>query len=245
MTFNLDLDQGLSADAGGAPQHDPSLPTLVTLLLDRSGSMQSIKEDTIGAVNSYVSDLSREDADIRVSLVLFDHYASGPGNNGMQLEKLCVAKPARTFQPLGPSDYRPRGQTPLIDAACATIRAIEQSLEGRRANVVLAIQTDGKENASTENKWADLRSLVSEKEAEGWQFIFMGAGIDAYSESAQMGISPEKTLSYGKDARGTRESFAAMAANTRAYASSGDAESMLSTDEQKSRSGDLYWAGGR
>ncbi len=208
--------------------------TLVTLLLDRSGSMQSVKEDTIGAINAYLGTLRESAGDIRFSLVMFDSDFS----NGMSLQKFCVAKKVAKVDDLTSSDFMPRGGTPLIDAACATIRAVAESLEGREdTRVVIAIQTDGSENTSVENSWADLKSLIEEKEKMGWEFIFMGCGIDAYSQGAKMGISRAKTLSYGKDRAQTRAAFEATATNTALYAT-GAAACMDYSFAQKHSSGD-------
>jgi uncharacterized protein YegL len=124
--------------------------TLVTLLLDRSGSMQSVKDDTIGAINSYIEELKSSKSKIHFSLILFDSFGGG-----CDLEKVYVAEKIKNVDPLTSKDFNPRGGTPLIDASCTTIRAVEESIKGKDANVVFAIQTDGNENQSVENSWAD------------------------------------------------------------------------------------------
>jgi uncharacterized protein YegL len=211
--------------------------TLVTLLLDRSGSMQSLKSDTIGAINAYREELRRSAEDIRYSQVHFDTPASGR----MGLERVCVAEPIASVPDMTEADYHPRGSTPLIDAACATIRAVADSLSdpdrAARTKVVIAIQTDGMENASVENSWTDLKALIAEKEKAGWQFVFMGAGIDAYAQGERMGIARDNTLSYGTDRRATKAAFAATARNTASFAA-GSRASMHYSDEQKQAAGD-------
>jgi Mg-chelatase subunit ChlD len=187
--------------------------TLVTLLLDRSGSMQSAKDDTIGAVNAYLAGLRAGGSDIRFSLVLFD--TDGPD---MSLEKVHVARRIAEVPDLVPDAYIPRGSTPLIDAACTTIRAVAASLEGREAKPVIVIQTDGEENASRENSWADLKALVAEKERAGWDFVFMGCGIDAYAQGAQMGIAPDRTMAYRRAPAETAAAFEGLAEATVALA---------------------------
>jgi hypothetical protein len=85
--------------------------------------------------------------------------------------------------------------------------------------VVICIQTDGQENSSTEHSWNELNALVKEKAALGWQFNFMGVGIDAYDQGARMGIAPAATVAYDhRDPQATRAVFAASAENTRDYA---------------------------
>lgn len=156
----------------------------------------------------------------------------------MHLEKTHVAVPVRDVSDLTEADFLPRGNTPLIDAAVTTIRAIEESLTGRSdVKVVLAIQTDGQENKSVENTWDDLKALVAEKEKLGWEILFMGAGIDAYDQGARMGVARSKTLSYGVGAAETRAAFGATAEKTVLY-SAGAAASMAYTAEEKLRAGD-------
>ena len=212
-----------------------STKTLATLLLDRSGSMQSVRDDTVGAINAWLSELRKAKGEIRFSLVMFDEY------DGMDLQKIHVAVPVGEVADLVENQFRPRGQTPLIDAACTTIRAVRESLAGRSddVKVVFAIQTDGFENASRENRWEDLRALVEECETEGWQFNFMGCGIDAYGQAARMGIVADRTVSYMKAPVETRQAFRAMAVNTRRYAD-GEADCLFFSKEQKMRSGDRF-----
>lgn len=217
-----------------APETPPQ-KTLVTLLLDRSGSMQSVRDDTVGAINAWLEELRRTEAEMRFSLVLFDK-----DRGGVDLQKLHVAVPIREVPDLRPDQFRPRGVTPLLDAACTTIRAVRESLEGRDdVKVIFAIQTDGQENASRENGWEDLRALISECEGAGWQFTFMGCGIDAYGQGARMGIRSENTVSYGKDPLATRAAFLSTAQNVAEYASGTRAEVSYSLD-QKRRSGDRF-----
>jgi hypothetical protein len=211
--------------------------TLTTLLLDRSGSMQSLHAQTLAAINGWLGELRGSGEDIRLSLVQFDH-----ADGAMQLEKTHVARRIAEVPDLAGSDFRPRGTTPLIDAAMETIAAIRASLEGRAdVKVVMAIQTDGHENASRRFRWEDLRREIAAREAEGWEFVFMGAGLgrDTYAMGARMGIAAEKTLSYGTDMEATRTAFRETGRNTAMYAS-GAAMSMAYTSLQKSASGDVF-----
>lgn len=211
--------------------------TLVTLLLDQTGSMNKVKSQTIEAINAYISHLKEGGDDIRFSLIMFD--APWPAEQ-MELEKLHVGRKIAEVPELMDADYQPRGMTPLIDAAFQTIRAVEASLKGKSGTkVVIAIQTDGDENASRENSWNDLKALIADKERDGWQFNFMGAGINAYQQSERMGISRSKTISYGMDKKSTHSAFEATASVTRAFASG----SILSTnyaDTDKLAAGDNW-----
>jgi hypothetical protein len=214
--------------------------TLVTLLLDRSGSMQKIKDDTIGGVNAYVESLQdgakTSDGDTRFSLVLFDtEYRVG-----MKLETVHQAIKVQDVPALTSATYTPRGGTPLIDAAVTTIHAVAASVAERPdVKIVIAIQTDGDERDSRENTWDGLKSLIAEKEAAGWQFIFMGAGIDAYAQGARMGLKADKILSYGTDKAATASAFRSTGLNTALYASGASDDTSYSSS-QKLAAGDLY-----
>jgi hypothetical protein len=206
---------------------------LVTFLLDRTGSMESIKDDTIGAFNAYLGGLKQGAEDIDFTFVQFDSQS---------LDKVCVRQPIAKVDALNDATYQPRAATPLIDAAYKTIKAVEKSLNGEvdKIKVVICIQTDGHENASTEHTWADLNALIKEKTAAGWQFNFMGAGIDAYDQGARMGIMAESTVSYdSSDRAATMDVFASSASNTRAFASGLSASTSYSA-AQKSSAGDKF-----
>ena len=234
--------------------------TLVTLLLDRSGSMETIRKETVQGINAWLAELRKSRDDMRFSLIQFDQHqdieslAGNKPSGGMCLEKTYETVPVAEIPDMTLDMFHPRGGTPLIDAACATIRAIDAGLRNRKADkegkkkkknrkgandirIILAIQTDGRELHSVENSWKDLKSLVNEKEAEGWEILFMGAGIDAYNQAGLMGISKDKTLSYGIDMTATRNAFAATAQKSVLYAS-GNVASMNYTRAEKRSAGD-------
>ena len=213
--------------------------TLVTLLLDRSGSMQAVKDDTLAALNGYLAELRQTEADIRFSLVLFDSH-----RHGLDLERVVVGEKVAKVRDLGPEDFRPRGSTPLIDAACSTIQAVEESLGALKTtpNVVIAIQTDGMENASREFRWDDLKALIARKEAQGWQFVFMGCGIDAYDQGRRMGLREDRVVSYGRERETTRAAFSAHARRTKDLAEGASAEIAFSPAE-KEAAGDRWRKG--
>lgn len=216
----------------------PSSKTLTTLLLDRSGSMDSLHAQTITAINGWLAELRGSGEDIRLSFIQFDHHGGE-----ICLEKVHVARRITEVSDLAPADFQPRGSTPLIDAAMDTIHAIGKSLEGPRGTgvkVVIAIQTDGWENASRRYRWDDLKAEIERREASGWEFVFMGAGLGkaTYQMSARMGISAEKTISYGTDMEETRAAFRATAQNTVRY-SAGIMARMAYSAPQKRASGDV------
>lgn len=206
--------------------------TLVTFLLDKSGSMTHGLDDTIGAFNIYLDGLRKSD-DIQFTLLQFDSF---------DIEKTAVNMTPRDVPNLDRKTFIPRGGTPLIDAAYKTIRAVERQVEAatEKPKVVICIQTDGQENESREHKWEELSDLIKEKTAAGWEFVFMGASIDAYEQGSRMGISRASTVSYdSRDRAATESAFAFTASNAVNFAA-GRSASAGYTTHQKKMSGDKF-----
>jgi hypothetical protein len=207
--------------------------TFVSFLLDETGSMQSIKDDTIGGFNAYVETLQQDGAGILFSLVSF---------NSSVTQKRYVAEPIDKVEPLTDATYQPRAMTPLIDASVKIIKATDEAVRQRTddPNVVIVMQTDGHENVSTEYTNVDLAALIKEKEAAGWQFVFLGAGLDAFAAARAAGIDidAQQVVAYARDK--SPEVFAATAANVQGYARSGMAEALRYSPEQRADVGDQY-----
>lgn len=206
-------------------------PTLVTFLLDRSGSMAAIRDDTIGAFNTYLDGLRA--GKITFSFLQFD---------SMSIDTLVKNVPIRDVPALTQETFVPRGQTPLIDACYKTIKAVEEALTRRDDNpkVVICFQTDGRENASRQHSMAELGDLIKEKTALGWQFNFMGASIDAYAHAHSMGISEAQTMSYdSRDKGATNTAFMASSASTMRFAS-GEAKTSAYLASEKRAAKDAF-----
>lgn len=210
---------------------DTDQRTLVTFLLDETGSMESIKDDTIGGFNSYLSRLKASETPIDFTLIKFD---------SRRIEKVWVAAPVADVKELDETTYQPGAATPLIDAAYKTIKAIEKFLNGQKPKVIVCIQTDGHENASTEHSWEELNALIKEKTAAGWQFNFLGTGIDAYDTGARMGVAAASTMSTGRSGQHVRASYAAAGESALRYASGRASSSEFSMAERRS-SGDRFY----
>jgi uncharacterized protein YegL len=209
--------------------------TSITFLLDKSGSMEAIRDDTIGAFNAYLDELKKDSEGIQLSLVLFD---------SISVEKVHVNRPLAEVPPLGRKVYVPHGSTPLIEAVHKTIKAVEKATEGDTdTKVIICIQTDGQENSSSrEYTWDGLNAIIKEKTAAGWQFNFMGASIDAYQQASRMGIGVGQTMSYdSRDAGATKAAFVGSASNVRSYVGGQSLNTSYSTD-QKNAAGDVYAA---
>lgn len=208
--------------------------TVVTLLLDRSGSMGGIKNETIEGYNSYICGL-REDPKVKIDYTFLQF-------DSISVDKVLENVPIKDVPLLTAETFQPRGATPLLDAAFETIEAVESAV--RRAKddpqVVICIQTDGQENKSRSHTWAELSKLIEAKQEAGWQFTFLGAGINAYDQAARLSINTANTISYGTDMGATRAAFSSLSANTVAYASTGNAASINFSSIQKNAAGDRF-----
>lgn len=208
-------------------------PTLITFLLDRTGSMADIKQSTIDAYNAYLKTLREGAGDSeRYTLLQFDSYS---------VDKTCSDVHPKDAPELNDANYQPRASTPLIDASYETIKAVERKLgDDKTTKVVICIQTDGLENASTVHTFDELNALIKEKIALGWQFNFFGVGIDAYTQAERMGISLASTMAYNpNDAVATASAFVSNAVNTRAFAA-GLASDTSYMGAQKLAAGDKF-----
>lgn len=202
-------------------------PTVISFLLDETGSMNSIKDDTIGGFNAYLDGLS---GNIEFTLVKFD---------SMKIEKVCVGLPVEEVERLNEFNYHPGAATPLIDAAYKTIAATRDLVGKRHDNpvVIVVIQTDGIENSSTEYTNGDLAALIKELTMAGWQFVFLGADIDAYAQAGKWGISRGSTVSYTKGR--TYETMRNLRGSTMSVVNSGGAVGMSFSARQKAEMGDF------
>ena len=177
--------------------------TEITIVLDRSGSMGSVKEATIEAFNGFLHSQKTGDGDVQFSLVQFDD----------QYEPLLTAVPMAQVADLTPTTYEPRGSTALLDAIGRTIvetgQRLSQMPEPQRPGTVLfVIQTDGFENASHTFRLEQINSMIAEQRQKYlWEFIFLGANQDAIASAAHFGIAAGQALTYSPNARGTRGVF--------------------------------------
>lgn len=188
--------------------------TLVTFLLDRSTSMLNCKDATIEAYNAYITGLKEERGDgfkCEFTFLTFSSYG---------LNRVHLCEPIQNIPRLDHHTYQPAGNTPLIDSCMQTILALEESLAKRSDNpkVVVCFQTDGDENCSSQYSTMQLKTKIEECQGKGWQFNFMGAGLNGYAMAAQYGIHRESVMSYDHRSKGaTLQAFMANASNTRSY----------------------------
>jgi uncharacterized protein YegL len=165
--------------------------TEIIFLLDRSGSMAGLEGDTIGGFNAFVEKQSKLEGETILTAVLFDD----------EYEVLWNGIDANNLR-LTDKEYYVRGCTALLDAVGKTIlnvgyRLSNTSEDMRPGNVIFVITTDGMENASREFSYKKIKELIKhQQEKYGWEFIFMGANIDAAKEADNIGISIENAYSF-------------------------------------------------
>ncbi len=173
----------------------------LVFILDKSGSMQPLTDDTIGGFNSNI-EKHKEDGDAFVTTVLFDN----------RYRIIHDRIPINEVPVLTKKDYEAEGSTALFDAVGRTISHIEEvhryiRKEDIPESVLFVIITDGMENASIEYRGNQIRAMVEKKKADGWNFIFIGAGIDAYSEAADLGIGQGAAFDISPSRAGIHEAF--------------------------------------
>lgn len=181
--------------------------TELVFVLDRSGSMAHLEEDTIGGFNRMIAQQRDGPGDARVTVVLFDTQYEVL-YNGMKIEDI---------PPMTNKEYYARGLTALLDAVGKTIDDVGERLsampeEERPGKVVFVITTDGMENASHSYSLEKVKAMVEHQKSKyGWDFLFFGADIDAIGEAKSIGISAEKAMRVCADAEGIKYSYQCMA----------------------------------
>ena len=180
--------------------------TELVFILDRSGSMSGLESDTIGGYNAMLEKQKKEAGEATVTTVLFDD----------QYELLHDRIDLKGTAPITDREYYVRGCTALLDAIGKTIQKIANvqkhtSPENRADKVLFVITTDGMENASREYTYDKIHALVERQKQEyGWEFLFLGANIDAISTARRFGIGADRAVNYHADSQGTRLNYDAV-----------------------------------
>ena len=179
--------------------------TELVFILDRSGSMAGLESDTIGGFNSLIDKQKKVDGKAFVTTVLFDNQQKTVH------DRVDLAEVA----PMTEKEYYVGGSTALLDAVGDTVTHIEKIHKYVRpedvpAHTMVVITTDGMENSSHRWRAADVKKLVERKKEGGWEFLFLGANIDAVSEAARFGIDADRAVRYCNDSVGVRKNFSAV-----------------------------------
>jgi uncharacterized protein YegL len=173
--------------------------TEVVFILDRSGSMSGLESDTIGGFNSMIDKQRKEEGEAYISTVLFDD----------QTEILYDRVPVKKVEPMTDRQYYVRGCTALLDAIGGAIHHISNvhkyaREEDRPEKTLFIITTDGMENASRIYDYERVRRMVEkEQEKNGWEFLFLGANMDAIKQAGRFGITADRAINYECDRAGT------------------------------------------
>ncbi len=171
--------------------------TEIIFLLDRSGSMEGLEDDTIGGFNSFIKHQRKLAGEVLVTTVLFDNQYEILWN-GAKAEEVNLTK----------ENYFVRGSTALLDAVGRTILEVAHRVTRTEAKVVFVITTDGLENASREFTYKKVKQLIEQhQEKYKWEFIFLGANIDVPSEAESLGIKPELAFSFEASSDGVENMY--------------------------------------
>ena len=182
--------------------------TELVFILDRSGSMSRLTADTIGGFNSMIEKQKAEPGEAYVTTVLFDD----------EYETLHDHLPLEKIKPMTNKEYFARGMTALLDAVGMTIHSVGARLsatpeEERPDKVIVVITTDGMENASREYSREQVRDMITHQQDKySWNFIFLGANMDAVAEAAKLGIDADFARNYTASNVGTANLYAGVSA---------------------------------
>lgn len=180
--------------------------TEIVFILDRSGSMSGLEKDTIGGYNSLIKKQKKEEGEAYISTVLFDDRTEVL-HDRVGLDKI---------KPMTEEEYYVRGCTALLDAVGGAIHHIGNvhkyaREEDRPEKTLFIITTDGQENSSRMYTYEKVKRMVErQKEKYGWEFLFLGANIDAVEEAGRFGIKPERAVNYECDEIGTAVNYRAL-----------------------------------
>lgn len=177
--------------------------TEIVFILDRSGSMSGLEADTVGGFNSMIEKQKNAEGEALISTVLFDNTS----------EVIHDRVSVQSIKPMTRDDYTVRGCTALLDAIGGAIHHIGNVHKYARAedvpeHTLFVITTDGMENASHRYSSEKVKKMIErQKEKYGWEFLFLGANIDAVETARHFGISEDRAVNYHSDSEGTQLNY--------------------------------------
>ncbi|NLP48377.1 MAG: VWA domain-containing protein [Clostridiales bacterium] len=191
--------------------------TELVFILDKSGSMMGLEKDTIGGYNSMLEKQKAVEGQCRITTVLFDH----------DYELLHDRIDLEAVGPISGKEYQVGGSTALLDAIGRTIHKIANvqkntAKEHRAEKILFVIITDGEENSSREYSAQKVKDLIEKQKTKyDWEFIFLGANIDAVETAGRFGIAPDRAVDYLADSQGTKLNYDAMSKTVAGFRATG------------------------
>ncbi|WP_279125003.1 vWA domain-containing protein [Holdemania filiformis] len=201
----------------------------IVFILDRSGSMAGLEQDTIGGFNGLIEKQKQEASSARVSLILFDD----------RTEVILDRVPIEDIGSLSEEEYYVRGSTALWDAVGRSVLHIarvhqKMKAENRPEKTLFIITTDGMENSSVEYSLDQVKQLIErQKERDHWEFLFLGANIDAVQTAGSMGIGASRAVNFHADKPGMRKNFGILAKAMKLYEESEELDENWAEDIRK------------
>lgn len=184
------------------------MTTELMFILDRSGSMAGLESDTIGGFNGFIEDQLKQEGSVRLTTILFDHVIT------LLHDRLDL----KAVNKLNRDDYFVIGSTALYDAigfGIEKINAVQKSTQKDfKANkVICVITTDGMENASQKYKVMDIKKLIEAQKEMGWEFVFLGANMDAVEIADDLGINQNRAVTFNNDSEGINLNYKILSKN--------------------------------
>ena len=173
--------------------------TDITIILDKSGSMECLKDTVVNGFNEYFKKMKEAPGDNVWTLVQFDDADHARGASEQFPHTVFERRQEKDMALMEPSDYAPRGGTALVDAVCMSIKNIDarcSGVESEYKNVVMIV-TDGQENSSREFGTPKMREMIGERQSKGWEFLFLAANQDAWSTAGQYNMQSTSVNNYG------------------------------------------------
>ena len=187
----------------------------IVFLIDETGSMDKILNDTIGGFNTFLKQQKQiEDARIKFSLILF---------NSNKIEKRYIDAHILDVAELNTQNYRPMGGTPLFDTIGKTINELAD-----KKDVLFVILTDGEENSSEEYTSEAVKKMIGEQEKLGWQFLYLGVDMDKFDDAHNIGISKH----FSVDSVNTRGAYASLGKTVLNYVKTGEVDYTVPEDKK-------------
>jgi hypothetical protein len=195
------------------------------ILLDRSGSMQSLWVEALSSVNAFAKELANKtdgpSVDSHVTLAVFDSQES------LQFNTLRRKQPALHWENVTDKDASPRGMTPLLDAM---VRIISLAEGDNPDKAVIVVMTDGQENASREVTRDGVKAALDRVKAKGWEVVFLGANFDNIADASSVGVGGDKQMAMS--AGTMNESMSRLARKSRVYAQAAPGAAPIAFDEE-------------